>query len=498
MKYSTIEMAFNLLYPRVDWTYQLQATGIAADISGTPGLVVGPADEVYFAFSSRGTVGNLPSVGTYQIVVGCVNSTGVVQWIRRFPQLVSNSVDSQPGLALGNTGELYITFVTIGALPGKVNGLNAPSFCGGCGASQGPEDIVVARINGAVAGIPSVAWVVQDLSINSCSVETRPRILYDSFLNRLLLTYTSSGAIICQVKVGSLNVVVNCLDPISGGNVWVFQSNLVNSGGFNQDPSVAVDSAGGVYIAYTTTNQVIGGAVVPPGAQNVEVIKITASGSPLVINRNWILSSINNVNPVGGTINSNPTIAFDTINNRLFLAWITTGIVPGGSNPYLPNPSIVFASINGTTGILNWLKQSPVYNEGSYRYSSISLPIFTLDVNGVPYVAASAVQDITGEGMIFMYRLDPLNGNSGWIYFQSSIAVRAYLPAIDSADTPNTAFRVGANYSGPWISVRSGNLYVAFVNQDTETFQLVGLRQVQRYQDITAFDYMNNFTGICG
>lgn len=491
-------MAFSLLYPRVDWTYQLQAIGLNADISGDPSIIVGLSDEVYFAFSAKGTISALPFVGSYQIVVGCINSTGVLQWLFRDPQLVSSSTDSQPGLALGTSGELYLTFVTVGAVPGKVNGLNAPSFCGGCGTSQGPEDIVTARINGAISGTPVVTWVVQDLSINSCSIETRPRILYDFFSNRLLLTYTSSGAIICAVKVGSINIIVTCLDPTSGGLVWVHQSNSMNAGGNNRDPSITVDSTGGVYIAYTVTNTVFGGGIVPSGAQNVEVIKITASGAPLFINRDWILSGVNNVNPVLTSINSTPTTIFDSVNNRLFLSWVTTGIVPDGSNPYSPFSSIVFASINGTNGVLNWLKQSPIHNEGSYRYSSISQPTFTMDVNGVPYVAARAVQDLTGDGMIFMYRLDPVSGNSGWIYYQSSITVRAYLPAINSVDTPNTAFCTGANYSAPWISIRSGNLYVAFVNQDTETFQLVGLRQVQRFQDVTAFEYMRDYTGICG
>ncbi len=490
-------MSFALLYPRVDWTYNLQATGVFADISGVSSIVVGPSDEVYFAFSAKGTVGSLTEVSTYQIILGCVSATGILQWLFRDPQLVSNSTDSTPSLVLGTAGELYVGFKTVGAVPGKINGLNAPSFCGGCGVYQGPEDIVVARINSAVAGTPVVAWVVQDLSINSCSNESLPRLVYDSYSNRLLITYISSGAIICASRVGSPNVIVISLDPGTGGLSWAYQSNEMNSIGQNTAPSVTTDPTGSIYVAYTTTAQVLGGGTFV-GSQCVEVIKITPTGSPLTINRDWILSSVSNINPTTSSINETPYIVYDSSKNRLFLTFITDGTVPGGNKLPLVTNSIVFASINPTSGALNWLRQEPFYNEGTYRYSSIANPVLTIDPNGVPYVVARAIQASTGQGMIFMYRLDPESGATGWIYYDGLITYRAYLPAINSGETPNTAYRAGANYAEPWIAIRSGNLYVGFVNQDTETFQLVGLRQVQRFQDITAYEYMRDYTGICG
>ncbi len=490
-------MSFSLLYPRVDWTYNLQATGVSADISGVPSIIVGPSDEVYFAFSAKGIVGSLAAVSTYQIVIGCVSATGTLQWLFRDPQLVSNSTDSTPSLALGSAGELYVAFKTVGAVPGKINGLNSPSFCGGCGTYQGPEDIVVARINSAVSGTPTVAWVLQDLSINSCSNESQPRLLYDSYSNRLLITYVSSGAIICAIRVGSPNIIVVSLDPVSGGLSWAFQSNDMNSIGQNTSPSITTDPAGSVYVAYTTTAQVLGGGAFV-GSQCVEVIKLTASGAPLTINRDWILSAVSSVNPTASSVNETPYIAYDATKNRLFLTFITNGTVPGGNKLPAVTNSIVFASINPTSGSLNWLSQAPFYNEGSYRYNSIANPILTIDPNGVPYVVARAIQDSTGQGMIFMYRLNPDNGSSGWIYFNGLITYRAYLPAINSSESPNTAYRVGANYSAPWIAIRSGNLYVGFINEDSNTFHLLGLRQVQRFQDVTAFEYMRDFTGICG
>ncbi len=491
-------MSFGLLYPKLNWKYDLQSTGVFADISGVSSIVVGSSDEVYFAFSAKGVVGSLAAVSNYQIVIGCLNSAGVLQWLFRDPQLVSTTTDSEPSLAIGSAGELYVVFRTVGAVPGKANAFAIPSFCP-CGTNQGPEDLVVARINGVSVGSPAVAWVVQDLSINSCSRETKPRILYDAYSTRVLIAYQSTGAIICGISVGSPNIIVTALNPMNGGLLWVCQSNEMNSPGQNRTPSIAVDPAGSVYVAYTITAKVLGGAVPPAGSEFVEVIKFTPSVSGCVtsLSRNWILSAVSAVNPSVSAISQTPYIVFDPNRNRLYLTFTTNGVVPGGSLVSGTTSSIVFASIHPTSGSLLWLQQSGIYNEFSYKYTSISNPVLTLDVNGGVYAAARAIQNGTGQGMIYMYRINPETGASAWIYMDGLITYRAYLPAINSMTTPNTAYRVGANYSEPWLAIRSGSLYVAFANQDTNTFHVVSLGQIQRYQDSTAFEYMNNYTGIC-
>lgn len=488
-------MGLGQLYPQVDWTYELQALGVNADISGAPTILVGPSEEVYFAFSAKGAVGILPAVSQYQIVIGCVSASGTLQWLFRDPQLVSTATDSQPVLVLGSDGEMYVAFTTTGSVPGRTNAALLPSFCGGCGTFAGPEDLVVARINGTTAGTPVVAWVIQDISINSCSREQGARILFDSYANRLLLAYTTTGSTICAARVGSPNVVIASLDPITGGLSWAHQAANLNSSGQNGPPSLAVDAAGGIYAAYTVTAQVSGGGTFV-GSQQVEIVKLVAGGSPFAVTREWILSATTQINPSAVSVSATPSLTVDIIRNRLYVAFTTTGIVPGGSIPTpAPVSNLVVASVQ-TTGQLNWMQETPFFNEPQYRYSHIFSPAVTLDVNGNLYVAARCTQVSTGQGMITVFKLNADTGISGWA-FQNGVLYRAYLPAINSADSPNTAFRVGADYSPPAIGIRSGHLYVAFVNQDSNQFQLVALSQIHRYTDITAFQYMRDVTSIC-
>ena len=108
-------------YPRPDWTATVSSN---LDISGAPAIVVGPNDVVYFAVSAKGIFGTLADTTTYDIVVGCMSGSGVLQWLFRDPQLVSGAGDTQPALALGNGGELYLAFITPGAIPGRSNAVS--------------------------------------------------------------------------------------------------------------------------------------------------------------------------------------------------------------------------------------------------------------------------------------------------------------------------------------------------------------------------------------
>jgi hypothetical protein len=479
-----------LLYPRVAWQQVVTATD---SIVGRPAIVVGPEDRLYFACSTKGTFSTVSSA-SYQIAIGCFSREGTLEWVFRDPSIVSSSSDTEPSIVLGGDGELYLAFVTQSAVPGKYNMANVLNLCGGCGAYAGPEDLVVARIDGVVSGTPTVAWTLQDATINSCSRETAPQLVYDHVGQRLLIGYQTSGATLCSVRFGSPNIVITCLS-LSGNLAWAYQSDKINSVGSNSSPSITVDKDGYVYVAYTITAPVPGGGTFQGSSTNIEVVKFHAEGAPTQIVRDWILSSSVVINSPAG--NTDPSVVCDTTRGLLYLSFCTTGTVPGGTPTTGASSHIVFACIT-TSGSLVWLKQSPVFNNNtsSNIYNSIDHPRVTLDYSGAVYATAHALHS-SGYPMIVVYRLNRDTGESVWYYNDGPGQIYRIYVVADGGTTPNVAYTGASSYGLPSIAIQFENLYVGFT-MNTGDFALVALRQVQRYADTTAFEYMNTETGICG
>ena len=478
-------------YPRPNWTSTIASN---IDISGAPSLAVGPADEVYFAVAATGTFGSLAPTSTYDIVVGCYGGDGSLQWLFRDSSLVTGSNDSQPQLVLGLSGEAYLAFVTPGAIPGRSNGADVPSLCGNCGATAGRQDIVLARLDGVTtatpSSLPTVAWRVQDAYLNSCNNETSLRLHFDRVGNQLFIVYQTSGATLCNVAVGTPNVVVVAFAP-AGYLIWSYQDALMNSTGSNTAPAITTDGVGGVYIAFEHTAAVAGGGAMQ-GAKDVEVVRLHIEGAPLRVVRDWILSATVPINSAG--TNAQPALACDISRNLIYLAFTATAAVPGGQKT-ATGSDIVFASLNAD-GTLNWLLQQPEYNEATYRYSSIDMPLLSLDRYGNVFMAAHAVNEGTGNDQIVMIKINP-GTQTGW-YFRTDIAnvYRSYIPAADY-ETPFQALLATSAYSAPGITIYAGQLYVGFVRYATATLYIVGLAQPLNYLEYNAQEYMRSFTGIC-
>ncbi len=478
-------------YPRPNWIRTIASN---IDISGAPSLAVGPDDEVYFAVAATGTFGSLAATSTYDIAVGCMLGDGTLKWLFRDPSLVSGSNDSQPQIVLGLSGELYLAFVTPGAIPGRSNGADVPSLCGNCGATAGRQDVVFARLNGVVAATPSalptVAWRVQDAYLNSCNNETAIRLHYDRVGSKLFLAYQTGGATLCTVAVGSPNIVVVAFDP-AGYLVWSYQGELMNSTGSNTAPAIATDGIGGVYVAYEHTVTVAGGGTMQ-GTTDVEVIRLYTEGTPVRVVRDWVLSATTTIN--SAATNLSPALVADVVRNVVYLAFTATAAVPGGQKT-ASGADIVFAAIKSDATV-SWLLQKPEYNEDTYRYSNIDSPRLSIDQYGVVYMAAHAVNDGTGQDQIVMIKLNP-GTQEGW-YFRVDIAnvFRSYIPAADFV-TPFQALLATSAFSVPGIIIYAGQLYVAFVRYGTSTLYIVGLAQVLNYLEYDAQEYMRSFTGIC-
>lgn len=468
------------LYPRVDWERTVSAS---VDMSGAPAIAVAANNWVYFAASGKGSItgtdGKSLSGGqnSYRILLGAYDPAGVLQWLFQDPKLVSGTADYTPSLSLGDDGEIYIAYVTNGATPGNKNATNIFSPCGTCGTYKGPEDIVVARIDGVTTGVPAVTWVLQDYSLNSCARELGPKILYDSVGKRLLLTYQTSGATVCQARIGSPNVVVVSLST-SGALGWVYQGNQMNSAGQNEHPSIAVDVSGNVYLAYSTTASLPGGGPLQ-GVRDIQVIQLSMSqgGCETGISRGWILSASSNINTPA--TEQQPDIIYDPVTNLLILAYTTNGIVSGGSFSGATT-SLVIAAIQ-LNGVLKWIIQSPVFNEEFYKYKYALEPVITADVLGNIYVVIRAHND-TGSDTIVMFSVNSNTGDSRWpsrwTFVCNNDYFRGYLFGIPTR-------------SPPAIGIYNGDIYVSYISGLDGSLLMYALAQRFQFSDITAFDYMN-------
>lgn len=425
-----------MLYPGDPrWTTTLTASSILA---GQPALVLNPSDaSVFFAVSQAGTFGSLPSNGSNtSIVIGRLLSNGTISWLLRDDRLVSGTAsDTAPALVLGSSGELYVAFETLGNVPGRYNAADVPSFCGSSG-TVGRADLVVARIDGATTSTPIVAWVRQDAGLNSCHNETSVQLHWESREQRLYLVYTTSGSVQCTSAIGGPNIVVACWNPATGSQLWLYQGPLLNGTGANQAPSIATDGTGAVYVAYTVTAPVSGGGLLQ-GATDVEVVKLFSGNSGIV--RNWILSAQVTLNAAGPSVtNTSPVLICDAGRDLLYLVFVTTGTVPGGTKT-ASTSELVFASLN-STGSLRWLLQSPTYNEIATRYDAVKAtapPRLVLDRNGALYAAAVVQAAVEGAEMVLVFRIRPGTQQPSWSYLTPTATFGAtYAPAAPF-DTPN-------------------------------------------------------------
>jgi hypothetical protein len=481
-------------YPSVVWQHVVTST---SDFLGTPSLTIGPNDSVYFAASQRGTASfNSFSMGGsagYQILVGGFDSSGNPRWLLQDPRM-NGGGDTEPVIAFGESDELYVAYTTIGATPTNKNQQNVFSLCGNCSILKGPEDLVVARIDGISGSSPTVTWVLQDAKLNSCARESHPCIVYDRFQKRLLVAYQSTGATLCQARVGSPNIVVASLST-DGALGWATQNNSLNSGGQNTAPKISVDSSGNIYLAYVVGAQVSGGGPFV-GDTDIEVVRmhVEQAGCSTTVVRDWILSSSGVINtPVG---DREPDIFFDTNLNLLFLTFITDGTVPGGIKS-VADSNLVVASISPSGEIIQLL-QSPLFNDVAFQYKTIDNPAITVDKDQIVYIAAHAVQ-ADGNSMVLVFAvLAQLEGGlTRWVYQCGYKTYRAYIPAASGFTPPRSIYSTsGASFSSPDLVTNGGNLYMSFVKQDTNELTVAALVQSGQYVDLTAFQYMLD-TSIC-
>jgi hypothetical protein len=479
-------------YPEPLWKTEQIAS---LDVSGAPIHTVGPDGNLYFAISTRGTFGTLtdsyPKTG---ITLGAMSPTGTLLWSFRHPSLYTGVGDGNPALVFGEAGELYVAFLTTGAVPGRWNMADVVNLCGPCGTFAGRKDIVVSRIDGALQGTPRVTWRIQDANINSCSDETLPFLMYDSYGKRLLVAYQCVGSVLCgnnivtdpegpaifqidrDTRVGSPTIVVSGFD-VSGRRLWTYQDPTLNGPGQNTSPQVAVDRDGHVYVAYCVTQRP--GSSQPLPTRSIELVRFRAvqpyPNVGVVGIRDWIQSSIQPLS-IPGYIHSDPTLLSDPVRNQLYVAFCISQTEGGPGR-------IVFACLS-FTGTILWIKNDDRYND-QIAGRSIQRPVLRLDAAGTLYAGVQVLGETTET---ILFRIRPDTGESLWQSLNTLTSgqvptfLATYTP-MSSLTTryPNGVYPSGASFSDPSLSSASLSNLTLCVYRYPNEFHTLSFNPIQQY-----------------
>jgi hypothetical protein len=389
---------------------------LSIDISGSPVLAQSP-NGTYFAFSGKGRnlALNIASYITYySIFVGFVNKDGTLGWIQQMIEIYGDCYS--PSIVLGNSNDLYLAFVTNGAVTGFANGITYPPAPGAL-PPYGTEDVVLSRINTVSR---SVSWVIQGAGINGPNNETVPQLALDTTYGWIYLAYQSSGNISSYRAVGKTNIILSCFNTIvstpPGLSIWTSgsQGDYINCTDYNKNPSIVTDNAGSVYLAYEVTAKTPNGA--PVQQQQIEVVKFTTTNisdpsNPFYVGQyQWTLSTSGANLFVTNGLSSQPHLSY--WNTTLYLSFVTSGTIAESTKSSSSNDVVVAAF--RTNGVLLWAVQG-LTNCCPQKYYDVYSVNSCVDEYGTPYIVA-VVRKFGSRDSVLVWKLNQTNGVAAWVY----------------------------------------------------------------------------------
>lgn len=496
-----------MAYPANRWAVE-ETISYTVDLSGAPAIVAGADDSVYFAQIVKGNNLTTGATHVYDVVVGKISILGVLQWMLRSPALVTPVDESEVAIALGPANEIIVAFVTLGAVLGRRNMDSVPSFCPETCQSTGPHDIVIARIDQNPDGLSAaVTWVIQDASINSCNMETRPVLSVDKANGVFYIAYECSNVIQCFDSPGRPNIVLSCFN-FSSTQYWTSMYEI-NSTGHNTKPAIVAFN-GVVYVALECDNTIPGGR--PHSSSQVDVIKLrtifNADGSFNRYTKEWVLSNTLDIFAADGSC-SDPSLAIDTDGNPT-LAMLTTDIVLYGSHSTDEGLNDLVLVSFTPAGELRWMKQGGDLNLPAYEFRDCYTPVISNDIFGVLYVSLVTYFYNGYEQNVIVYKINSATSEFSWYY---KVDFETYYNCYTLARTggPNAMFPSGTGTSSPYsratIAVYQTYLYLALgtripvrgqrkINSNRDSC-IVVYNDVRYYDNVDPYKYMSQVKKIC-
>ena len=465
----------------VQWVKQHASMNSVSD-DYNPSIVVDGVGNSYITYQCLSTVSGGTWLGSADIVVFKLDTSGSLQWIKQNAAMNTTTSDVTPRIAVDGSSNIYVTYSSYGSVSG--------------GTNIGNADIVVTKMdtNG------TIQWIKESL-INTSGEEGVPSISVD-YAGNVYISYQTTGTVSGGTNLGSYDIVVfkiltdtNTNALTSSGLIdnqyqsiglysqvvntitqpyveWIKQHALMNTSGDDDVPDIAVDALGNIYITYQTNGTVSGGTSL--AGTNVVVIKMSADGQMQWIKQQAVMNSIGN--------DSNPRIGVDG-NGNIYVTYQTSGTISGGTSIGAGWNVVLFKM--DTNGALLWIKEQAAMNTNNYNRS----PSIAIDISGNSYVAYNAIA--TASGGTYIGGLDTVvfkmstNGQLMWI-------------------TQNASMNTTGNDSTQNIAVDGlGNSYVTYMTNnvvsggtslggsDIALFKLNtnGVLQWTRQQSVSNNDY---------
>jgi len=341
----------------LQWTQQQTAFNTSSD-DAFPSITVDASGNVYVAYYTDGTVsGGTRNGSIVDIVVFKLSGIdGSLLWTQQQTAFNTSTADQVPSIAVDSSGNVYVAYYTDGTVSGGTKNAN--------------NDIVVFKLgtNG------NLLWTQQQTVFNTSQDDFNPSIAVDGSDNVYVAYYTRDGTVSGGTNNAmSFDIVVFKLSGIDGSLLWTQQQTTFNTSADDQDPSIAVDIFGNVYVAYWTFSGTVSGGTNNGTSLDIVLFKLSGINGSLL----WTQQQTA-FNTSGSDVA--PSIAVDSSGN-VYVAYYTGGTVSGGTNNGGSVDIVVF-KLNGMNGSLLWTQQQTAFNTSNQDL----VPSLAVDSSGNVYV----------------------------------------------------------------------------------------------------------------
>jgi hypothetical protein len=328
--------------------------------------------EIYFTYTTRGTITGGTKTGEIDIVLVKLNSNGTLTWAK---QNNSFNVQTIPNgntysyVSISPSGYVYLTIVSAPPYPqsnritiyrinpatGAVLAQSSPLVSPGSNAitlhivtkTDSLDNIVLFAFTNSTGNNGYYTAYKYNSSLTPLTFNFNPIQIVDSNNGNLMLTFIDldiDSMDNCVFTFGTRNSLISPLNGVAdivliktdsdGNGIWSLQDPTMNTPGYNQNPCITIDSTDTIYIGYSSTGY---------GTYRNALSKIDSNG-----NVQWLINDAS----IGTTASDNYMQLRVTSDNCIIGIYNTTGVY-NYDNSYIAQPNIAMFKIN-TEGIVQW------------------------------------------------------------------------------------------------------------------------------------------------